>query len=126
MDTYDVYLGQESVGEVDAQVEGLYYRFQCRCKLSGEVVYRLLVSCGDHQENLGVLIPVGSSFGLNTRLALKRLGKGALQFRLLPKHPDLGDRFVPLGPEEPFSYISKLRYAYLQTRNAQKAVGFRE
>jgi hypothetical protein len=126
MDTYDVYLGQESVGKVDAQVEGLYYRFQCRCKLSGEVVYRLLVSCGDHQENLGALIREGDSFGLHTRLAMKRLGKGKLQFRLLPKHPDLDGLFVPLGPEEPFSYISKLRRAYLQRRNGQTGLAFKD
>lgn len=126
MATYDVYLGQESVGTVSAEVEGLYYRFRCRCSLSGDVVYRLLVSCGDHQENLGVMIPVDGAFGLDTRLALKRLGKGMLQFRLLPKHPELGGRFVPLGPEEPFSYITKLRHAYLQRRNGQVGVGFKD
>ena len=122
MDAYEVYLGQESVGQVTAAVEGLYYRIRCRCSLSGDVVYRLVVTCGNHSENLGALIPVGSDFGLDTRLAMKRLGKGRLQFRILPKHPELGGRFIPLGPEEPFSYISKLRHAYLQTRNGQRGI----
>lgn len=119
MDRYDILLGQDPVGKAEVCVEGLYYRFRCQCELSGQVMYRLVVLCGGKQENLGVLIPVGDSFGLETKLAVKRLGKGKLEFRLLPKHARLDGRFVPLTPEEPFTYIDKLRSAYLARKNGK-------
>jgi hypothetical protein len=124
MDTYEIYLGQDAVGTVRVMQEGLYYRFLCRCELSGDVVYRVMVSCGTHQENLGVLVPMNGVFYIDKKVPLKHLGKGKLEFRLLPKHPEL-EHFVPLGPEEPFSYISRLKNAYLLKKDGQRFIGFR-
>lgn len=126
MDRYDILLGQDPVGKAEVCIEGLYYRFRCRCELSGQVMYRLVVLCGGKQENLGVLIPVGDSFGLETKLAVKRLGKGKLEFRLLPKHTHLDGRFVPLTPDEPFSYISRVRTAYLARKDGKIGVVIQE
>ncbi len=124
MDTYEIYLGQDAVGRADVEQQGLYYHFMCRCQLSGDVVYRVMVSCGTHQENLGVLVPVGDMFCAEKRLPLKRLGKGKLEFRLLPKHPKLDKKFIPLGPEEPFSYLTKLKNAYLVEQDRKKMIAF--
>ena len=122
MDPYDIYLGQEPVGTAQVEIEGLYYRFRCQCRLSGQVMYRLVVMCNGHQENLGVLIPEGNGYILTTRLAMKRLGKGKLEFRLLPKHSQLNGKFVPLMPEEPFAYIRKIKEAYLARKNGELGI----
>jgi len=85
-------------------------------------MYRLSVSCNGHHENLGVLVPVGDMFGLDTKLAVKRLGEGAFQFLVLPKHPQSQRQFVPIHPEEPFRYITRLQNAFLEVRDGQIGV----
>ena len=116
---YDVYLGSEVIGKVQVVRQGLYYQFSCRCRLSGDVMYRLGVSCGAKRENLGILVPLGQRFGLDTRLAVKRLGEGSFRFRVLPKHQKAVGQFVPLHPEEPFAYITRLQETFLETRDGQ-------
>lgn len=123
---YDVCFGDKTVGRVQMKKEGLYYRFLCRCKLSGDVVCRLAVSCGDHQESLGVLVPVGDGFGLETKLPAKRLGQGKPGFCVLPNRNDIPGKFVPIYPEEPFAYIAKLKEAFLERKNGQLGVILKE
>lgn len=116
---YGVYFGGKLAGKVQVLRQGLYYRFLCRCQITGDVVCRLRVSCGDRQENLGVVVPMDGGFGLDTKLAVKRLGEGEMTFTLLPKHEVLTGKFVPIYPEEPFAYIQKLKDAYLARKDGQ-------
>jgi hypothetical protein len=119
---YEIRMGKEVVGTATVEQQGLYYRFCCRCRLSGSVICRVTVSCNGHHENLGVLIPVGDGFGLSTKVAVKKLGKGPFQFRAMPKHQKSEGKFVPIYPEEPFAYISRLQNAFLEIRNGQAGV----
>lgn len=119
---YGVYFGKQLAGKVQVQRQGLYYRFVCRCQLSGEIVCRLSVTCGSSRENLGVVIPMDGGFGLDTKLPVKRLGTGEMEFRLLPKHEAATETFVPIYPEEPFAYISRLKDAYLVRKNGQAGI----
>ena len=81
---------------------------------------RLFVRCGSRDENLGIVVPMDGGFGLDARIPVKRLGEGEMEFRLVPKHGDhTGERFVPIYPEEPFSYISRLKDAYLARQGEQ-------
>ena len=116
---YEIYFGKNKAGRVQVTREGLYYRFFCRCKLSGDVVCRLLVRCGDQQESLGVVVPVEDGFGLEKRLPVKHLGEGDMEFFLMPKIDRIGGKFVPIYPEEPFSYIARLMDAFLARQNGQ-------
>lgn len=116
---YEVYLGSEQVGKVQVIRQGLYYRFLCRCRVAQGRMYRLLISLGDKQENLGILLPLDGGFGLDTRLASKKLGNGKIKFFLLPGKNSASVKFVPICPEEPFSYISRLKEAYLVQKNGQ-------
>lgn len=125
-ETYGVYLGKEQMGKVQVQKQGLYYRFLCRCRLSGDVMCRLNVACGDKQESLGVVVPMEDGFGLDTRLPIKRLGEGQMEFLLVPKHEVGREAFVPVYPEEPFAYIERLKDAYLARKNGQVGVILRE
>lgn len=120
--TYDICLGSEPIGEAVVERQGLYYCLRCRCKLTGEVLYRVEVSCDGHREDLGILIPMGDRFGLNTKVPVKRLGQGTLRFQALPKHRKLEGEFVPVYPEEPFAYLTRLQNAYLAVRDGQVGV----
>ena len=119
---YDIFLGKEIIGQANVTRQGLYYHFACKCDLSGDVLYRVSVSCHGHHENLGILIPAGSGFGLSTKVSVRRLGEGRLQFRALPKHQKCERVFVPVYPDEPFSYITRLQNAFLEVRDGQAGV----
>lgn len=127
---YGVYFGKEMAGKVQVKREGLYYRFTCRCQLSGDVVCRLHVACGDKRESLGVVVPMDDGFGLDTRIPVKHLGEGEMEFRLIPKQESMretaGETFVPVYPEEPFSYIERLKNAFLARKKGQVGVVIRE
>ena len=105
----DVRLGERTVGRVQVQTQGLYYVVTCRCGLSGDTVWRLQVSCGDRQSDLGVLVPEGDSFCLTTRRPVKSIGE-----------------FAPIYPEEPFSYIQRIKDAFLEERNGQLGAVWKE
>ncbi len=119
---YDVILGSESIGKAQVEKEGLYYRISCRCRLSGEVAYKVHALCGEKCEDLGLLVPQNGAFTLTTRLPIKRLGEGQLQFKAVPRHPKTEGKFVPISADEPFSYLSRLENAYMQIRDGRIGV----
>ena len=108
--------------------EGLYYRFSCRCRISGEVVCRLMIVCGDREENLGVVVPMEDGFGLKKKIPVKRLGEGNMEFYLVTKgnapvrENKQQGQFVPVYPEEPFAYIARLKGAFFAIQNGQAGV----
>lgn len=120
--TYSVSFGGRSVGKVQVQRQGLYYRFWCRCRLSGDVVCRLHISCGGKEENLGIVVPVDDGFGLDVRLSARRLGQGEPVFTLVPRHEKTTENFVPIYPDEPFAYIARLKECYLARQNGQYGI----
>ena len=119
---YDILLGGQTVGRATVERQGLYYAFHCRCCLTGEVVYRLTVRCGERTESLGIPVPSNGQFVLDTKIPVKRLGEGEMSFLALPKHAELGGKFIPLSPEEPFRYLSRLENAFLQVRDGKVGV----
>lgn len=116
---YGVYFGNDQVGKVQVLRQGLYYRFHCRCRLTGAVVCRLEVRCGQGRENLGVLVPMDGGFGLDTRIPVKRLTGDEPQFTVVPRHDKAQGFFAPICPQEPFSYIENLKDGYLAKKNGQ-------
>lgn len=124
--TYDILMGKEPVGQARVTRQGLYYRFDCRCRLSGEVICRVTVCVGGHHENLGILVPNGDAFTLCKKLPVKGLGTGFPEFRALPRHHKTQGTFVAVYPEEPFQYLTRLQNAYLEVRNAQQGIVLNE
>ena len=120
--TYGVYFGKQLMGKVQVLRQGLYYRFICRCRITGDVICRLKLICQGKQENLGVVVPMDGGFGLDTRLPVKRLGEGEPEFVLLPKCAPGEGQFVPVYPDEPFAYLEKLKDAYLVKKEGQIGV----
>ena len=123
---YEIWFGLEQVGKVQVLRQGLYYRFFARCRISGDVVCRLQVTCGDARENLGVMVPVDGGFGLDTRLPVKRLGTGIPEFRLVTKNSVSEGKFCPIYPEEPFAYIAKLKEGFLVRKGGQVGLVLKE
>lgn len=102
--------------------QGLYYHFLCRCQLSGEVVCRLFITCGNHQEKLGIVVPVDGGFGLDTKLPVKQFGAEEPVFSLIPKTGSIDGNFVPIYPDEPFAYIEQLKEAFLVRKYGQPGI----
>ena len=119
---FDIILGTESIGKAQVEKEGLYYRITCRCRLSGEVPYKVHAVCNEKCEDLGLLVPQSGAFTLTTRLPIKRLGEGQLQFKAVPRHTKTEGKFVPISADEPFSYLSRLENAYMQIRDGRIGV----
>lgn len=119
---YSVEKCGKACGKVSVSKQGLYYRFHCRCTLDREDIYRLVLSCNQVQENLGILIPEGGSFALISRVSCKRIPKGDWHFFILPKARNQEEHFIPISPEEPFGYISRLRESFLVLQNGQPGI----
>ena len=115
-ESYCVTLCGKEVGKVLVRRQGLYYSFSCRCTLPGDMIYRLMVTCGNIQESLGVPVPTDGRFVLEKKLPVKRIGSGNLSFVLVPKHEQKEIIYVPISPEEPFAYISRLKNAFLSQK----------
>lgn len=114
---YDIFRGGEKIGKAQVKREGLYYRFRCCCSLTGEVIYRLTVTCGERTENLGVLIPDGDVFRLEKRLPVRRFAGDAMLIRAVPGNLDRSRIFAPVHPDEPFQYLAQLETARMERRN---------
>ena len=119
---YEIRLGDRPVGTAAVTREGLYYRFQCRCRLETDSVCK--VEAGDVR--LGVLVPEGEEFVLNTRLPIKRFPEKLADFRIRSDRPVLQGRFIPIKPEEPFAYIERLKDAYLTRQEGQVGIVLRD
>ena len=117
--SYEVCFGKDTVGKVQVLRQGLYYRFICRCRLTGDVICRLVARCGEKQENLGIVVPMEDGFGLDKKIPVKQIGEGNMDFLLVPKHDQLMGKFVPICPEEPFAYITRLKESFLVRKDGQ-------
>ena len=124
--TYEIMLGGESVGQAVVRRQGLYYRFSCRCSLSGDVICRLKVRCGEKEQDLGILVPLEGGFGLEKMLPAKYLGQGNLEFYLGAKGESESRRCSPVYPEEPFAYIDRLKDAFLVRSEGRMGICIKE
>lgn len=115
-ESYPVMLGNEPIGTVQVRQSGLYVCFSCRCRLSGDQICTLELRRGAQREKLGVLVPEGSVFTLNTRLPAKRIGTEEASFHVVPKRAEMRGQFAPIYPDEPFAYLARLKDAYLARR----------
>lgn len=124
--SYPVTLKGTQVGKVLVSKKGLYYHFVCRCQLSDHAIYRLFVTAGTKQINLGIPVPVGGTFVLNTKKPVKNIGKTDMLFKLFPKKEELSETFAPIISEEPFSYISRLKDSFLTLQNGQPGISIKK
>ena len=84
-------------------------------------MYRIIVICGGKTENLGIPIPEGDCFRLNTRLPVSRFSADEPKFRAVPRH-QRQELWVPISPETPFDYITRLEHAVAEKRDGQMGI----
>lgn len=123
---YDIQLAGRPVGQAHVRREGLYYRFSCKCRFDGDVIYKIAICCADRTEILGTPVPKDGVFVLDTRVPVKRFEKGKPTFFVTARHGQLQGKFIPIRPEEPFAYLNRLKNAYLERRNGQIGVVLKE
>ena len=87
---------------------------------------RIMVACGEKKVDLGICIPMDDAFGVDKKVPCKQLGEGNPEFFLIPRPQHSGGKFVPVYPEEPFAYMSKLKGAFLEIRNGQMGIVIKE
>ena len=124
--SYSVSCKGTHAGKVVVQRSGLYYHFSCRCHLPDQIIYRLVVTVGKMCVNLGIPVPMDGSFVLNTKQPVKTIGEGEMSFALVTKKEDCSVTFVPIVPEEPFSYISRLKDSFLELQDGQPGITIKE
>lgn len=120
MKRYEICLKQETVGQAIVERQGLYYKVECRCDLPAGKRYHAVALGKSGQEDLGLLIPAGNSFRSCKSVAVKKLGEGALSFRLEPVAAD--GMFIPLREDTPIECIDKLRSAVLSERDGMRGI----
>lgn len=122
--TWTVFDCGEAVGQCWGSREGLYTRFSCRCALQDGGIHDLLLRIGNWQQSLGVLVPSAGAFVLDTRLVSRQLPEGTPEFSVRPRGTR-ADAFIPVVPEEPFAYLTRLEKAYLVRRGDQVGLTLR-
>lgn len=119
---YDIFRGSERIGKAEVTRHGLYYRFRCCCNLTGEVIYRIVVQCADATENLGIPLPCADAFVLDKRIPANRFSTETPMFFAVPRHPKRRDDWIPVKPDEPFSYLDQIRNARFVIRDGTAGV----
>ncbi len=123
---FDVLLGGQSVGQAQVEKQGMYYRIHCRCRLSGEVAYKVQMEGKDNTHDLGLLVPENGAFCLTTRIPIKQAGDGQLRFTAIPRGVKLPKNFVAIRADEPFAYLANLENAYLSRQNGVTGICFQD
>lgn len=114
--TYPLRKGQ---GSVKVAKEGLYYRICCRCYLPEAGIFRLVAVTEAGRVDLGILAPVEDFFCLQKRIPCKIMGEKLPEFHLVAGGQG---NFIPVYPEEPFRYISRLKDSFLEIRGGQVGI----
>ena len=118
----DIYLGDKQVGSGKISREGLYYNISCRYSFSGKVMYRLILQSPKGIHDLGICIPEQGQYILQKRIPISKVGEGDLSIYPVPKGTREKDCFIPVFPDEPFAYLSRLKNAVLEYRDGKPGV----
>lgn len=113
---YDIHIGNDVIGQVKVSREGLYYRFHAVCQLKSGSIFQLEGQWGEKTCRIGILIPEGNQFCLNTKIPAKQFPTSKPIFCAVPRHA-WGNHEIPVYPDEPFLYLSKIKNAYMIKRN---------
>lgn len=112
-----VWLNGEVAGSVCITKEGLYTRFLCQCRLPDNHIYRLSLSCNGQKTDLGICVPQGEYYTVNKIVKSRQIGDGEMCFQIIPTTEKTKDSFIPLLPNQPFDYISKIENMILCVDN---------
>ena len=110
MQEYPITCENKSVGTAQVTVEGLYYRIRCYCTQEARPPRRILMRSEAASVDLGICVPDGNRFSLNTRIAVKRLGKGDFSFHLSSPGNEK-EIFYVVDKNKPFPHLPSIKKA---------------
>ena len=106
---YSVYLGDRIVGSVELVRRGLYYNFSGNFRLPKNSIYRITVSDGEHNVDLGICVPCAGGFELKKTVPVKHFAGKSFSFRA-----ELNSRtqeFIPVSEDKQIECLTNLRNA---------------
>ena len=113
-------------GTVRISKEGLYYHIQCICDLPDNDICRLTANTDSGQMDLGVCVPMGNKFGLDTRVSVRKFGGGEPRFWILRGKAAASERYIPIIPELQFDRIEVLKKARLTKQDGNLGILYSE
>ena len=105
-----IFDNRQVIGTARITTEGLYYRFECRCQFPEPGIYRLYAFCNGKSVCLGVCVPVGSGFGISTKIPISKLGVGDIT---VTTEAEAKHDVLSVDPNKPFACIERLDDAVL-------------
>ena len=108
----NVIFQQRCVGTAKIRKLGLYYEFICTCALPKEGIYRLWAKGDTDAVNLGICVPMDESYGIVTRVPIRKLGEGPISIELYEKS-DNPESHQDTSADEPLLRLQDLDKAYL-------------
>lgn len=108
---YVVSLDGHTAGKARVEKQGLFYCITCLCRFPSDELYNIHLSSNDAIADLGLC---ASNKELKTRIPVKRIGEGALNFRAVRRREDL--QYYAVSENALFPYLSKLPQARLRQK----------
>ncbi len=117
---YEIIGSDIVVGTAQVKKEGLYYRFICNCTPPDKAIYRIYVSDGVNQWDLGICVPEDDGFVLKTRVPAKFFKIDNFSFSLIPVKSN--QTLTPVETDKPFEELEKLKTARFLVENGQPGI----
>lgn len=105
---YPVYLGDEQVGNIILQKNGLYHKLDCRCFLPGNSIFRLFAVCGDWRSKIGIPAPEGDCYALCTSVRLGDIKADDLRFFVAADEEQFLQQRIPICDDRPCLHMDQL------------------
>lgn len=119
VEKYDVLKDSIVVGFVNVIREGLYLRFQCRCKSFDSEIYRLIAYSGSQPIDLGICVPEGNYIILNKKMPVKVFCEMPAQFTLKANNTSTQTVLATVDPQQPFRLIDQLPLSKLDLKDGK-------
>jgi len=138
---YEIMQAGKPVGKACVSRQGLYLCFSCRCEIPDGEIVRLIVESDGHRESLGVCVPMGNVFGVETKLPAKKIRDGNLEFYLegsrkegdytqaapyvkeeLTDEKCRQEQFIPVSEEQPFEQLDLLNDSHMEIRDGEAGI----
>jgi len=113
---YDIYLGEDVTGKACVKQEGLYYHFQCWCRLPSASIHCVILQSRGKEYNLGVCVPDGDKFRADKRIPIKQFDDPEFKFYLMERN-QRNKILIAVDSQKPFEHLQDLENAQLDLSN---------
>lgn len=116
MTEFEITLNGKPLGTATVEKQGLYYRISCRCLLPDRKIHTIWVRWSDGSRKLGVCVPEGQYFCLDTKVPTKYFPLTGLSLEI---DYQAENEFFPIDTQKPFIHIDKLEQSRFDIRDDQ-------